>query len=33
MGQLISTVNADLESLKIIKDGMSELVSSHGPTS
>ncbi|KAJ8680828.1 hypothetical protein QAD02_016615 [Eretmocerus hayati] len=33
MGQLISTVNADLESLKVIKDGMSELVSSVGPTS
>jgi len=25
MAQLISTINADLESLKVIKDGMSEL--------
>lgn len=30
MGQLISTVNQDLESLKIIKDGMSELLTGYG---
>ncbi|XP_076674726.1 nuclear pore complex protein Nup54 isoform X2 [Andrena cerasifolii] len=29
MAQLISTINADLESLKIIKDGMSDLLMSH----
>jgi hypothetical protein len=33
MGQLIDTVNADLEGLKIIKDGMSELLTRHGSTS
>ncbi|KAL7300810.1 hypothetical protein TKK_0006376 [Trichogramma kaykai] len=33
MAQLIDTVNHDLESLKIIKDGMSELLSSHGSVS
>lgn len=27
MKELIETVNADLESLKIIKDGMSEILS------
>jgi hypothetical protein len=26
MAQLIATINADLESLKIIKDGMSDLL-------
>ncbi|XP_076233397.1 nuclear pore complex protein Nup54 isoform X2 [Calliopsis andreniformis] len=29
MAQLIATINADLESLKIIKDGMSDLLMSH----
>ncbi|XP_043512011.1 nuclear pore complex protein Nup54 isoform X2 [Frieseomelitta varia] len=29
MAQLIATINSDLESLKIIKDGMSELLMSH----
>ncbi|XP_046612237.1 nuclear pore complex protein Nup54 [Neodiprion virginianus] len=29
MSQLISTINADLECLKIIKDGMSDLLTSH----
>ena len=33
MGQLIETVNQDLDSLKIIKDGMSELLTGHGNTS
>ena len=29
MAQLVATINSDLESLKIIKDGMSELLMSH----
>lgn len=29
MAQLIATINADLESLKIIKDGMSDLLINH----
>lgn len=29
MAQLISTINTDLESLKIIKDGMSNLLMNH----
>lgn len=30
MAQLVATINADLESLKIIKDGMSDLLTGHG---
>lgn len=29
MEQLISTINTDLESLKIVKEGMSDILSGH----